>query len=155
MALRRLTPGYAPGPPYDLVVGDIFTILPFGNAVLTRTVTGTQLWAILEWGVAAFPPGGGRFPQTSGFRFTFDSSKPVGSRIVSVTLNDGTVIHPDATTYTFATNDFTNAGGDGYTMLADGQGITREVMANVVQEYVTALGTVSPLTDGRILDVKP
>lgn len=42
-SLRRPTPGYAAGPPYDLVLGDAYTLLPFGNAALTRTVTGAQL----------------------------------------------------------------------------------------------------------------
>lgn len=68
--LRRTSSGYEPGPPYDLVVGDVFTVLPFGNQVLTRTVTGQQLYRVLEHGVAAMPFANGRFPQVSGFRFT-------------------------------------------------------------------------------------
>ena len=65
-------------------------------------------------------------------------------------LDDGTPILPDSATYTFATNDFVNAGGDGYTMLADGQGVTREVMADVVQQYIEGLGTITPTIEGRI-----
>ena len=67
--------GYAAGPPYDIVLGDIFTVLPFGNIMNTRTVTGAQLWA----GAGERRPGDhlgrdgsdGRFPQISGFRFSF------------------------------------------------------------------------------------
>lgn len=33
--LRRNTPGYAPGPPFDLVAGDVFETLPFGNSVIS------------------------------------------------------------------------------------------------------------------------
>jgi 5'-nucleotidase len=68
-----------------------------------------------------------------------------------VTLADGTA--RDATTYTLATNDFVNAGGDGYTALADGTGTSREVMADVVLEYIQAKGTISPSLDGRIDDL--
>jgi 5'-nucleotidase len=31
--------------PFDLVTGDVFTVLPFGNVVVTCSVTGAQLYA--------------------------------------------------------------------------------------------------------------
>ena len=52
-ALKRPCTGYAAGTPYDLVLGDVFSVLPFGNILNTRTVTGAQLWAALENGVRA------------------------------------------------------------------------------------------------------
>jgi 2',3'-cyclic-nucleotide 2'-phosphodiesterase (5'-nucleotidase family) len=67
-----------------------------------------------------------------------------------VTLDDGTPVAPDATTYPAATNDFTNAGGDGYVELADGQGVSRDLLATVLLDYIRARGTISPTTDGRI-----
>ena len=140
-------------PPFDIVTGDVFTLLPFGNVVVTRTVTGSQLYAALENGVSRMPARDGRFPQISGFRFTFDSRLPAGSRVVSVTLSDGTAVARDAITYTLATNDFMNAGGDGYTVLADGTGTSREVMADVVLAYIQAKGMISPVLDGRIDDL--
>lgn len=155
LALRRTAAPYAIGPNYDLVIGDVFTVLPFGNSVVTRTVTGTQLWAALENGVSQINPATctgteGRFPQISGFKFTFKCSNPVGARVLSVTLDGGTPILADSTTYTFATNDFVNAGGDFYTVFRDGQGITREVMADVLLAYIQGLGTITPTTSGRI-----
>lgn len=149
-ALRRNSPGYAAGPPFDLVIGDAFTVLPFGNIVVTREVTGALLWQALEHSVAAIPAANGRFAQISGFRFTYDAARPAGSRVLSVTLNDGTPILADGTTYTFATNDFTNAGGDGYTMFMGTHGVTREVMADVLLAYIRDQGTISPVIDGRI-----
>ena len=156
--LRRTSPGYAPGPPYDLVVGDVFTVLPFGNSVVTRDVTGAQLWAALENGVSRISATtclgtDGRFPQISGFKFTFKCSNAVGSRVTLVTLTDGTPIPNDGTLYSFSTNDFVNAGGDFYTMFADGQGTTREVMADVVQAYIQDLGTITPVIEGRITKI--
>jgi 5'-nucleotidase len=158
LTLRRASPGYAPGPPFDLVKGDVYTLLPFGNVVVTRTVTGTQLWAALENGVSQINPAtcvgaDGRFPQISGFKFSFKCSNPAGSRVLSVALPDNTPIPADATTYTFATNDFVNSGGDSYTVLKDGQGVTRDVMADVVLEYIQAQGTITPILDGRITKV--
>ncbi|MFD1733905.1 bifunctional metallophosphatase/5'-nucleotidase [Deinococcus malanensis] len=149
-SLRRPTPGYQPGPPYDVVAGDVYSVLPFGNTVVTRTVTGAQLYAVLEHSVSSLPAANGRFLQVSGFSFTYDVSKPVGSRIVSVTLDSGAPIQKDATVYTLAVSDFINAGGDAYTMLADGQGTTREPDAQVVLEYIQKVGTITPSTGQRI-----
>ncbi len=151
--LRRATVGYVAGPPFDLVIGDVFTVLPFGLLVVTRSVTGAQLYAILEHSVSRIPSADGRFGQVSGFSFTYLASNPIGSRVLSVTLDEGTPILPDGTLYTFATNEFTNSGGDGYTMLADGQGTHREVMADVVQVYIQGLGTVTPTVTGRIVQL--
>jgi 5'-nucleotidase len=112
---------------------------------------------MLENGVSQVNPDGtaadGRFPQVSGFRFVFDSRLAAGSRVVSVELADGTSVPPDGSVYTLATNDFVNAGGDGYTMLADGQGVTREVMADVVLDHIRGLGTITPTLEGRITNL--
>ncbi len=157
-SLRRTAAPYVIGPPYDIVIGDVFAVLPFGNTVVTRTVTGAQLWAALENGVsqissATCTGADGRFPQISGFKFTFKCSNPVGSRVLSVSLTDDTPIPADSTTYTFATNNFVNAGGDFYSVLNDGQGITRENMFDVTLEYIQGLGTITPTLDGRITKV--
>jgi 5'-nucleotidase len=157
-SLRRTAAPYVIGPPYDIVIGDVFAVLPFGNTVVTRTVTGTQLWAALENGVSQISPvtcngADGRFPQISGFKFSFKCSNPVGSRVLSVSLTDDTPIPADSTTYTFATNNFVNAGGDFYAVLNDGQGVTRENMFDVTLEYIRGLGTITPTLEGRITKV--
>jgi 5'-nucleotidase len=152
-SLRRPGDGYAPGPPYDLVLGDVRTLLPFGNAVVTRTVTGAQLWAICEHSVETLPEGNSWFAQVSGFRFTFSAARPAGSRVVSVTLDDGTRVPADETRLTLATCDFVDQGGDGYAMLTGGDSTAGETMDAVLAAYLRAQGTVAPRVDGRILEV--
>ncbi len=72
-------------------------------------------------------------------------------RIREVALGD---LVADALRTTYGTQiAFTNGGGDGYVELADGQGTTRDLMANDLVEYITALGTITPTTDGRIDDI--
>ncbi len=152
-ALKRPCTGYAAGTPYDLVLGDVFSVLPFGNILNTRTVTGAQLWLALENGVRAIDSTGsgadGRFPQISGFKFSFRYDIPTGctsatscvvSRVQSVALSDGTAIPNDGTTYTMALPNFVNLGGDGYYMFADGQGATQELDAVVMKEYMAFAG---------------
>lgn len=142
--------------PYTLTVGDVATVLPFGNTAATTTITGAAVWAALENGVSQINLGAGRFPQVSGLKFTFDLTKAANSgRVTSVTLTDGTPIPKSAdVSYTLATNDFMVAGGDGYTMfggLANAR--TRDVLETLVREAIvkdSLNGPVVMTTDGRI-----
>jgi len=151
MMLRRTASGYASGPPYDLVTGDAYAVFPFGNAIVTRTVTGAQLWAAMEYGVGAIPAASGRFPQISGFGFTYSASAPAGARITEMHLMGGVPIPKDQTTFTMALSDFTNNGGDGYLMFADGQGVSRDLQADVLAEYIQTQMTITPTIEGRIV----
>jgi 5'-nucleotidase len=145
--------------PLDVTLGDAFTVFPFGNQVATTVVTGENLWKALENGVGGNYPGDGRFPQVSGFKFSFDSSKPIGSRIVSVTKLDGTTIPKDATEYTLTTLDFLIYGGDGYVNVfspskAKVQGALLDVFVDALKADMAA-GKVTqvPAVDGRIKKV--
>ena len=145
--------------PLDVTLGDALTVYPFGNQVATTVVTGTNLWAALENGVGGNYPGDGRFPQISGFKFTFDSSKPLGARIVTVTKNDGTPIAKDSTEYTLTTLDFIIYGGDGYLNVfspakAKVKGALLDVFVEALKADMAA-GKVTqvPALDGRVKKV--
>ena len=145
--------------PLDVTLGDALTVYPFGNQVATTVVTGENLWKALENGVGGNYPGDGRFPQISGFKFSFDASKPIGSRIVSVTKLDGTAIPKDATEYTLTTLDFLIYGGDGYLNVfsptkAKVQGALLDVFTDALKADMAA-GKVTqvPVADGRIKKV--
>ena len=143
----------------DVTLGDAFTVFPFGNQVATTIVTGANLWKALENGVGGNYPGDGRFPQVSGFKFSFDASKPVGSRIVSVTKLDGTAIAKDSMEYTLTTLDFLIYGGDGYVNVfspaqASVKGALLDVFVDALKADMAA-GKVTqvPVADGRIKKV--
>ncbi len=145
--------------PLDVTLGDAFTVFPFGNQIATTVVTGANLWKALENGVGGNYPGDGRFPQISGFKFTFDASKPIGSRIVEVTKLDGTAIAKDSKEYTLTTLDFVVYGGDGYVNVfspaqAKVQGALLDVFVDALKADMAA-GKVTqvPAADGRIKKV--
>ena len=152
--LRRPAAGFAPGPPYDPVLGDVRTLLPFDNAVVVRTVTGAQLRAICEHSVETFPEPNGWFAQLSGFRFTFSAAEPSGRRVQSVTLDDGTPVAADDV-LTLATSDFVDQGGDGYAMLAGGDSVPVESIDATLAAYLRAQGSVAPRIEGRIREGPP
>ena len=155
--LRRPTSSASVTGPWDVVLGDAYTVNPFGNNYATTTITGAQLWAALENGVSNYPTDG-RWPQVAGMKFTADVTKPKGERITVVTLTNGTAIAKDSTVYTIATLDFIGYGGDGYTQFSIPKLQIRDRDADVVVEALRAdltAGKVTVMkTDGRITVIK-
>lgn len=156
MGLRR--PAMGSMGPYDVVRGDIYSVLPFGNAVVWLDVTGADVWAALEHGISQLPAADGRFPQVSGFSFTYDAARPAGMRVVTVQDWTGVdILNNTSTTYRLATSDFLFYGGDGYSMLAGKPAVVRqELMAEALEALVTDTFTsptppnqTVPTLDGR------
>lgn len=73
--------------PGDVTVGDIYNTQPFGNYLITKEVTGAQLKQIME---AALNQNSGEFLQIAGMQVSYDSSKPAGSKVVSISMADKT-----------------------------------------------------------------
>lgn len=101
----------SPVPAGNITVGTIFYLMPFDNTVTTVNMTGAQLKATIEQGVAE----GGKGLQVSGIKITYDNSKDSGSRVTSVVREkDGTSINPNDV-IKVAAPDFLGTGGDGFT----------------------------------------
>jgi len=101
----------------DITRGDLVTVFPFGNYVITMDVSGATILAALEHSVSAYPNESGGFLQVAGLEFSFNPDAEVGSRVAAAAIG-GEALDPDAT-YVLATNNFLAIGGDGYTMFAD------------------------------------
>jgi 5'-nucleotidase len=96
--------------------GELFTVQPFANYLVRITLTGQQVYDLLEqqWLGRTSP----RMFQVSGLAYTWDAARPAGSRIVEV-RKDGMAIDRTAE-YTAAVNSFLAGGGDNFTALAGG-----------------------------------
>lgn len=136
----------------EVTWGELFAIQPFGNTVVTMTLTGQQIYDLLnqQWG--GMQPAGGRFLQISGLKYTWDSTIAEGSpRVSEVTASDGTAIAVDQS-YTVAVNNFIAAGGDNFTVLTGGTNqVGGPVDLDALVGYIKTLP--SPFTaaiDGRI-----
>lgn len=142
---------------YDVTLGDIYTVQPFGNSFSTIEITGATLWAALENGVSNYPSDG-RWPHVSGLKFTVDVTKPKGARIVSVTTTAGKAIPKDATKYSLATTDFIAKGGDGYVMFdvlkLQVRDIDAIVLIDALKADMAAGKTTIMSLDGRITVIK-
>ena len=68
-------------------MGEIINVLPFGNYVITKRVTGADIKAALEHGTSAYPELAGGFPHVSGMRFVMD---PPGNREAALSISSST-----------------------------------------------------------------
>jgi 2',3'-cyclic-nucleotide 2'-phosphodiesterase (5'-nucleotidase family) len=131
---------------------DVLKELPFSNKTVVLEVTGGELRAALEHGLARLGEAAGRFPQVSGLTLTVSRSKPEGQRITAITVKGAPL--DDAARYKLATIDFLMDGGDGYDMLKGAKPLASErdgkLMANDVMVYLRELGTLQPKVEGRI-----
>lgn len=106
----------------SVTYAQIFALEPFGNTLVVRTLTGAQLKQLLE---QQFEANDGKaqlrastLVPSANFHFTFDLSRPQGSRIVAMTL-DGKPVDPNGR-YRVTVNNFLAGGGDGYSVLTEG-----------------------------------
>ena len=127
--------------PYDLTYGDAFTVQPFGNSLVTMTLTAQQLRDLLE---QQFSGCKGQTAQrvlqiSNGLKYSWSAAAAPCSKIVDAvfTPTDVTVTPPVATgapdyivaggvvqnpakTYRVTVNNFMATGGDGFTVLLGG-----------------------------------
>lgn len=114
----------------DITVGTIFKLMPFDNTVTTVSMTGSQLKALIEQGIADTT---GKGLQISGIKITYDSSKQSyvqavkdsngnivtpevsGQRVQSIVKEDTGAAIKDTDILKVAAPDFLGTGGDGFT----------------------------------------
>lgn len=136
--------------------GQIYTAQPFGSDLVTMTLSGAQLIAVLEqqWRMKD-----GRLIETflhpsAGFRYRWSASAPVGARIVpgSVEL-EGEPVQPERT-YRVNVNRYLADGGDGFTQfLAGSDRVTGVLDRDALIAYLKASEPVDVPKTGRVTRV--
>jgi len=149
-------PSFTTPPPFPITTGQVLTVLPFGNVVVTLQLNGAELKTMLENGVSAMPGISGRFAQVSGLCFSYDIDAAAGSRVTSAVRQamdgscTGAVVDLTvASNYTLAENDFMASGGDGYPDFS-ARAVSRDFMDKVVADSIAASTPITPTIQGRI-----
>jgi 5'-nucleotidase len=127
--------------PHDITSGEAFTVQPFGNSLVTMTLSAAQIKSLLE---QQFPGCAGQkfeaiMQVSNGLRYSWSASAAPCSRIVDVTftpvdvtrtppvalgapeaiVKGGVVLHPQRS-YRVTVNNFMAKGGDGLAILLAG-----------------------------------
>ena len=141
-----------------VTMGEALTVLPFQNTLATFKLKGSDIVTALENGLSQIEEGAGRFPQVSGLKYSFDKSKPAGSRVVSVEVKEGegfVALDPEKL-YGVATNNYMRAGGDGYKIFATAGQNAYDFgpgLETVLADFIAKNSPYKPYTDGRITEV--
>jgi 5'-nucleotidase len=143
----------------NVTYGEAFTVQPFGNSLVVKTLTGQQLYALLEQQWSTAQPAGGRILQVSkGFEYKhafIPNVSPRGGSYVcpgSVKI-DGIPVDP-AAPYRVTMNSFLATGGDNLTVFNAGTDqLGGDVDLDAMEGYCKTASPVSPGTQSRILGV--
>ncbi|HEY7618740.1 MAG TPA: bifunctional metallophosphatase/5'-nucleotidase [Solirubrobacteraceae bacterium] len=135
----------------DITYGEAFAVQPFGNSLVTMTLTGAQIDRVLEqqW------DGQGTNPKvlqvSNGLTYTWSASGPLGSRVDPSTIKiNGTTVDP-AASYRVTVNSFLADGGDGFTELRNGTDrLGGAVDLDALAAYLTAHDPIAPTPRDRI-----
>ncbi|MBN1960215.1 MAG: 5'-nucleotidase C-terminal domain-containing protein [Deltaproteobacteria bacterium] len=118
--LRSDIPNACNTKPCNITWNDCFTAQPFSNTVTTMTLTGQQIYDLLEqqWLNQSSP----RLLQIAGFSYSWSQQAAKGKKVVpnSIKALDGTPINKSAT-YSVAVNSFLGAGSDAFTVFKKGK----------------------------------
>ncbi|HSL04818.1 MAG TPA: 5'-nucleotidase [Nitrospiraceae bacterium] len=128
--------------------GELFTIQPFCNSLVRMTLTSQQVYDLESAvGQSTLP----RIMKTSGPTYTWDNNRPIGDRIVEVRHN-GASIDRQAS-FSATVNNFMAAGGDNFTILAQGQNqVGGPIDLDALIAYVQGLPQpFSAAIEGRII----
>ena len=138
----QISGGEQPG---EVTYAEAFNVQPFGNSLVTKTMTGAQIKALLEQQFNNPGAGQTRFLQVSkGFSYTWSQSAPAGDKISNIAIN-GVPVDPNAS-YRVTMNSFLATGGDNFTVFNLGTNdLGGAVDTDALSDY---FGSNSPVAPG-------
>jgi 5'-nucleotidase len=155
--IALLNPGSvrAPVEPIGDVVtyGALFKSEPFGNNLVTMTMTGAELKAVLEQQWIPTRQSAMILQVSQGFTYSYDATRPIGSRVFADSMKlDGAPMRPDAE-YRVTINSFMASGGDGFTVFTEGRNkATGMIDVDAAEAYFKARSPVAPSTARRVVN---
>ncbi len=131
--------------PGEVTFGEAFSVQPFGNSLVTMTLTGAQIHDLLEeqWDGQPFP----RILQVSnGFTYEWSAAAPNGDKVDPASIKIGGVTVVPGDSYRVTVNSFLADGGDNFATLVLG---TNRLGGEVdLDALVTWFGANSPVPPG-------
>jgi 5'-nucleotidase len=134
----------------NVTYGESFTVQPFGNNLVTVTMTGAQIKQVLEQQFNNPAAGQNRILQVSnGFTYSWSASAAIGSRVSNIMLNGAPL--DMAASYRVTMNSFLADGGDNFAAFKLGTDrLGGAVDTDALEMYFTAFSPVAPGPQNRI-----
>ena len=137
----------------ELTYGEAFSVHSFGNSLVTMTLTGAQIDALLEQQFREEGAGYGNMLQPSaGFSYAWDPAAPLGAKVeLSSIVIDGAAVEP-AGRYRVTVNSYLAGGGSGFSTLEEGtERVGGDIDVDALVAYFADAGTVAPGPQDRIV----
>ena len=175
MSNRLIAPDATPITPTQLIVNDMFSLMPYENSLVVMEMTGPQIKAVLEHGYRNYfyykyvPDYGGYSHYTTcmldinaGGEITYRDTYPAlpgGNNVLSLEFDGQAVDFNDAVTkYRVSTVNYLAAGSCNF----NDAGVSLWPLDQIVNDtqfyvrdsvigYVTDQGTISPAIEGRLV----
>ena len=146
LVASQITGSEAPG---EVTYSEAFTVQPFGNTMVVKTMTGAQIKTLLEQQFDNPVRGEKRILAVSaGFTYSYNQSLPAGSRVDAASIKINGVTVAPGTGYRVAMNNFLADGGDNFPAFAQG---TNPLGGEVDLDALTAyFATSSPVAPGPV-----
>lgn len=149
LTYAQISGGELPG---EVTYAEMFTVQPFGNSLVTMTLTGAQIETLLEQQFAPCTLGTNRILQVSaGFEYAWNPAGGSCDKVdpASIKIN-GVVVNP-AANYRVTVNSFLADGGDSFPILRDGTDrLGGAVDTDAFEAYFAANSPVPPGPQNRI-----
>lgn len=139
----------------NVTYGEMFTVQPFGNSMVTMSLTGAQIDTLLEQQFVGCGQTSNRILQVStGFSYAWSASAAACSKVDPATIMINGVTVDPAATYRVTVNSFLADGGDNFLVLKDGTDrLGGEVDTDAFEKYFAANSPVAPGPQNRITQV--
>lgn len=145
-----------PGPEGVVTYGALFRSQPFGNNLVTMTLSGAQIKALLEQQWLPTRQQVQILQVSHNLSYAYDADRPMGSRIAGETIRiDGKPISM-ASDYRVTVNSFMASGGDGFTVLTEGRDkVVGVIDVDAAETYFSKHSPMAVPASGRIRTVRP
>ena len=136
----------------NVTYGEAFAVQPFGNSLVTMTLTGAQIEALLE---QQFRATGNTILQVSeGFAYSWSASAAVGDKVDPTSITIGGDPIDLAASYRVTVNSFLADGGDGFSVLIAGTDrLGGDIDLDALVAYFEANSPVDPGPQNRITQI--
>jgi 5'-nucleotidase len=136
----------------NVTYGEMFTVQPFGNSMVTMTLTGAQIETLLEQQFAPCTFTSNRILQVSvGFSYTWSASGGTCDKVDPSTIKINGVTVVPGNSYRVTVNSFLADGGDSFPVLPLGTNkLGGEVDTDSLERYLANNSPVPPGPQNRI-----
>ena len=137
--------------PAPVTYNQLFTVQPFNNVMTVKTMTGDMIRRLLEQQFTVIAPAIRLLQVSHGFTYTYDMTRPTGSKVVPGTIKINNVPIDPLASYRVAMNNFLASGGDGFTVFNEGTNpLGGEIDLDALVNYFQHNSPVAPGPADRV-----